>query len=975
MTTEQRLAALGTSLEYAPSQTFLGNFGQNYEKYNKWGYDFYEMNDRYENYSFRGMETYNVIEQRRLRWSYNEFGDRITKMNHTGRVWGETYLGDGTFYVDPPENYINSMATYNIDGVWLAREATEDWNVSVVGAGAIRKKFTPLTMSLPNINGMSIEFESPKTKVSFINSSLLGDNSVYLGRKAEQSDLSKYGGLLLRGGSMRRKFGVLTLGATYVNQYSVQGNREGGDDWFGTVNNFTPTPIIVAMRFLDDSPNDGEGGAVIYQVRLKVNGRYREDIIPKIFKDSVKLDRTTSITSLLYNKYLTPLSEAIQYGPPIDHLNTRENIPKYGDYLYYLDYIRGNNIKKVNNDFNLQNAQNSFEILDNSKYPIHANGNDSVVYFFDLASIKEVVQSVEAEVTVANDYRIQTSEIFSQEIAGTHDTSGDIVKWYRALYWKTLAQADGNIKDGSNVRTINLKFGFQVASVMYGFDADFNYYGVKVSGEFVTNSSHYMFPDGLPGTGDPQYIVPGQAPREGDRWTLRDTAYYVTAKKDWNKIGFGAEVFKMGKFYRPYMDYYTSTVQDRYMWDAGQCAPRNHILRIPLIEDNDDDDQYPDTDWSRRTMGYSVWAFEDADGVFPGNDKDHDGLPDNNKNNNSIPDYSEPFLMFDSDPDEFVFGDDFNNNQIPDYREDDMKFDTPYDLDRKGYHAFMRYSLFPSLNATAGRMRTRGVGLDNRTFNDYIKLNLDYKVFSVGIISAEYRFERIQDDISDPYLRVELTQKQWYSSGTSSSFERFQRSMYYDMLDYKNSKVHKLYIDSKIRAIPSITLENLVKYEVNGQIKGELYDGTYQQKDTITNLSMVNKVVYTKQFGDFVFSPGIKFRFYKRDRSLSTYPYDHYLMRIPLVTLKYIISPVTDIMVGFEGFKYFELRVRDYVQPDNDFKRQSFIVQLQNKTSYFGYNVWASTGFKADQVDYDSTTRQFEESKTSTVFVNVLVGW
>ncbi len=33
--------------------------------------------------------------------------------------------------------------------------------------------------------------------------------------------------------------------------------------------------------------------------------------------------------------------------------------------------------------------------------------------------------------------------------------------------------------------------------------------------------------------------------------------------------------------------------------------------------------------------------------------------------------------MFDIDPDQFVFGNDFNNNTIPDFREDDMKWDTP----------------------------------------------------------------------------------------------------------------------------------------------------------------------------------------------------------------------------------------------------------------------------------------------------------
>jgi len=48
--------------------------------------------------------------------------------------------------------------------------------------------------------------------------------------------------------------------------------------------------------------------------------------------------------------------------------------------------------------------------------------------------------------------------------------------------------------------------------------------------------------------------------------------------------------------------------------------------------------------------------------------------------------------MFDADPDEFVFGNDYNNNTIPDFREDDMDFDTPYDLDRQGYHFSFRYT-------------------------------------------------------------------------------------------------------------------------------------------------------------------------------------------------------------------------------------------------------------------------------------------
>ena len=107
MNTEERLTALATSTSHVPNQTFLGDFGYNYDLYKRWGYDFYEMEDRYENYSFRDFEAYNLLEERRRRWSYNEFGDRISRMQREYNIWSERYLGDNTFWVWPTDNFIN----------------------------------------------------------------------------------------------------------------------------------------------------------------------------------------------------------------------------------------------------------------------------------------------------------------------------------------------------------------------------------------------------------------------------------------------------------------------------------------------------------------------------------------------------------------------------------------------------------------------------------------------------------------------------------------------------------------------------------------------------------------------------------------------------------------------------------------------------------------------------------------------------
>jgi len=108
MTTEERLKALNTSLNHPGNQTFIGKSGRNTDLYPRWGYDYYEMEDRYENYAFREFKNYNVIEERRNRWYYNQFGDRILIMNGNARIWTETHNDDGSFEAYGPSGYINS---------------------------------------------------------------------------------------------------------------------------------------------------------------------------------------------------------------------------------------------------------------------------------------------------------------------------------------------------------------------------------------------------------------------------------------------------------------------------------------------------------------------------------------------------------------------------------------------------------------------------------------------------------------------------------------------------------------------------------------------------------------------------------------------------------------------------------------------------------------------------------------------------
>ncbi len=154
-----------------------------------------------------------------------------------------------------------------------------------------------------------------------------------------------------------------------------------------------------------------------------------------------------------------------------------------------------------------------------------------------------------------------------------------------------------------------------------------------------------------------------------------------------------------------------------------------------------------------------------------------------------------------------------------------------------------------------------------------------------------------------------------------------------------------------------------------------MYDNTFQSKNILTTFAMVNKFAYTKQWGNLIFSPGVKFRLYKKEYSESIYPRDHYLMRIPVVYFKYLISPETSINLGFQGFKGFEFLYRDYIQSHNDYKKINYTLEIENKTSYFGFNIWGGFGVKIEHVMFEEEYRKFEEFKSSMFFVQIWLGY
>ena len=76
-----------------------------------------------------------------------------------------------------------------------------------------------------------------------------------------------------------------------------------------------------------------------------------------------------------------------------------------------------------------------------------------------------------------------------------------------------------------------------------------------------------------------------------------------------------------------------------------------------------------------------------------------------------------------------------------------------------------------------------------------------------------------------------------------------------------------------------------------------------------------------------------------------------------------------------QGFKGFEMQYRDYIQSHNDYKQVNYILQVENRTTYFGFEIWGGFGFKLEKIMYDEEYRKFEEYKNSSFFVQMWLGY
>jgi hypothetical protein len=536
-------------------------------------------------------------------------------------------------------------------------------------------------------------------------------------------------------------------------------------------------------------------------------------------------------------------------------------------------------------------------------------------------------ESVEIGLVLANDYRVEV-------------TSNKQTDQLGAPVFLPVLRAPGNVKDGSNQVSRRFRYGLPTGNRLLGIDLRIaDVAGFDLHGEYVRNFQYRRFPN--------ENFTIGQDLAQDEA-----EAFYVTAQRrryPWTLYG---EVYSTDPNYSTRA--FIPNSEGEVFYDNEQVSV------YEFVDDNDDQDELPD--WNRKTTGPRVNTRQgrglSADNaVFPGIDENNDDLSDFNRNFNREPDYAEPFLRYEVDPPEFLFGMDMNNNTVIDRFENDDEADYPYRVGRRGYNAYAGVEIAPGTTVMAGHLDERLLKTARDSRSTYVLLTAEKDLPRRGLrlrLMANPRL--VHDDIPDDVFL-------WVDTPGTLGEARFTR----DPLAARNAFVNSTYLD--LRYDRGLSLEGKVKHEIFRQ-RGAAAD---LQRDQ-TFFGFITKGEYPIQLRAWSVRPRWK-QLYS-----SAVPVDRdagktrELTEILSVLASRQVTQNMAIMGGVEYEVFRNLRPRPEIVPQgflDDSNTWILAGQVANRSAYLGYDMTMNVGVRWEREDIDSLP---EAATRMFTFVNVFAG-
>ena len=685
------------------------------------------------------------------------------------------------------------------DNLVVARDSQGSWGYSAIVGDALIARFTPLTLSKVDFGGARLDLASPSLQATLLGSRLERPGftlglAKWLVDDTEFADDSP----LLLGGRLQGNLGRLQLGLTGVNLHMFR-STESGNTLKGVLRPSQPLISWVLFRFTDDSPADGRGGAVVQDPVLIVNGLPRSDIQAQVIRHRASAPSQVGTVSQGTGEFrATPYYVFRSRVGVFEYARFYRNreVPLYADYLYRIDHALG---KDVSADTNLEGLLRLFQVEPSNEI-LQAEGDDQLVYLFDI-SREPYVESVALEAVLANDYKVDVSTLIDEDIhAPKRHTQ------FKTTYYHTALRAKGNVQDRSNLQRVRLEVGENTALFTYSADAHLSLVGMEVHGEVARSRRYSRYP-----------AEAAEKPffEKGARSSEEGMAYFVNATRNLGHGRVGLEYFSMQPDFFTEIRYHLPL--EGQVFQRHVQGVRNRTMYWQLVQDNDDGDRFTDTRVG-EPLDISDGSTIDPDGVFPGRDEDRDGIPDTNRNFNGIPDYEEPFLMFDVEPNEYVYGLDRNHNDEPDVREDDLRPDYPYFPDQQGYHLFLQLGPRSGWSASAGRYSVEGIAGDGRNRSTYALLSFRGRdTRERWRLFFENHLRRVEDDIADEFA-VQVEQPQ---AGRDDVPLVFVSQIRPDPLSYRDSYVSETYLEGELKPWSTLRWVNKWRLRLNWQLGGD----------------------------------------------------------------------------------------------------------------------------------------------------------
>jgi len=558
---------------------------------------------------------------------------------------------------------------------------------------------------------------------------------------------------------------------------------------------------------------------------------------------------------------------------------------------------------------------------------LEARGTDTIELIYNIRNTFRPTEKVltfsearklEFELIVANDYLIEVTSNLQP------DRVGDLV-------FLPVAQAREEFTDGSNQRFVRFEYGLPTANQVMGVDLEItDLSGLDLRAEYVVNRRFRRFPN-----------------QNFDRHTVADEraeAAYVTAsyvKYPWFAYG---EAFTMDP------DYSTTAFMSNSIGSVDYADERFHLFEF--VDDNDDQDRFPD--WFRRgQLGTAIGASAGSTGedieVFPGLDENNDFVSDFNQNRNNRPDYSEPFLRYQVDPPEFLFGMDMNNNTIIDRFEDDREPDYPYDRDHRGFNLYTGLKINEHMQATVGRLEEDQLSSDRRSRVSY------------GVFTGEWNHPGLEFAFFD--------QVRWVKDNIPEDrllwVDPLGRTDFTDPLDLQDTFVNSLFFSARYHRIPSLNISGKFKYEFFRQ-RGEQGD----LKRDRSFFGLINKADYTVRLSEgLTFWPKWKSTFRRETPSNRALTKVRDLEETLFLITRYALLQSTWLDFGVELSRFENLKKRP-AEPQagfvDDFTSRVFSFLFSNASDYLGYRLTMNAGLQLERQEFEEDVR-----KESLAFVRV----